>query len=292
MKKGRAFSISQALQKRYPAPEWALFFEVRNQTGYSRQTRYADAMAFNMYPSRGQEIHGFEFKASRSDLLREIRDPDKSVELQKYCDMWWLVLEDESILDDKSLLPPTWGLLIPHPSKEELRTEVLAPKLKPQAVDKHLLCSVLRSMHERLKNPSHSEVEKARQEGYDAGYKLGEEQGKSDVESAQARLKNYEDAVSRFSRKTGIDVLRGWDPDKQFLEVFYTVQRLRRGRDSGVLSVLEDLAKFGRTVSEHAEGEIALLKQLEGAGDKGQEPESVPNEEHDRSATRSSDAPP
>src|SRR3546814_15144887 len=70
--------INAALRARFCAPEWALLFNVGNATG-ATQRRWADAVAMNLYPSRGLELPGFDVKASRSDWLLEPKQPDKSV---------------------------------------------------------------------------------------------------------------------------------------------------------------------------------------------------------------------
>ena len=52
--------VARVLGTRYAAPEWAFLTRVRNQTGYGNpQIRTADALAMNLYPSRGFEISGF-----------------------------------------------------------------------------------------------------------------------------------------------------------------------------------------------------------------------------------------
>ena len=48
-----------ALRLRCRPPEWALFFEVADSTGLAGHGRYLDAVAMNLYPSRGLELHGF-----------------------------------------------------------------------------------------------------------------------------------------------------------------------------------------------------------------------------------------
>ena len=56
-----AADIHAALRLRYAQPEWAIMFEVANGTG-AAQRRYADAIAMNLFPSRGLCVHGFEVK--------------------------------------------------------------------------------------------------------------------------------------------------------------------------------------------------------------------------------------
>jgi hypothetical protein len=67
---GASASMEGLLAARYCAPAWAIFYEVANATG-ANGSRYADAVAMSLYPSRGLELHGFEVKKSRWDWVRE-----------------------------------------------------------------------------------------------------------------------------------------------------------------------------------------------------------------------------
>ena len=100
-----------------------------------------DALAMAMWRSLGLEVHGFEIKLSRSDWLREKRQPFKAEELCLYCDRWWLVLGDKDIVKDGEL-PPTWGLLIPR--GKSLVVSVNALKLTPISLDRVFIASILR----------------------------------------------------------------------------------------------------------------------------------------------------
>ena len=100
--------IKALLRERYSVDEWVLAFEVAPETGGG--TRRADAVAMNMWRSRGHAIHGFEFKVSRSDWLRELRDPSKADAVAQYCDCWWLVIDGDNIIKDDEL-PEGWGLI-------------------------------------------------------------------------------------------------------------------------------------------------------------------------------------
>lgn len=59
------------------ATEWAVFFELRNGTGYGRQERYLDAFAMHLWPSKKFWRVAYEFKVSRSDFLAELSKPEK-----------------------------------------------------------------------------------------------------------------------------------------------------------------------------------------------------------------------
>src|SRR3990167_2764101 len=101
-----------ALSKKYDHESYAFLPEVRNSTGFSGAVRTADAIVMGLWPSRGIELEGFEIKTSRQDWMNEIKQPDKSDAIAKYCDRWWLVIGDEKIVKDGEL-PATWGLMVP-----------------------------------------------------------------------------------------------------------------------------------------------------------------------------------
>lgn len=132
--------IHVAVAKRFPSPEWATFFEVRDDAGFRARTS-ADAVAMNTWVSRGLCVHGVEIKVSRSDWLRELRKPEKSGPVQKFCDRWWVAIADETIVKPGEL-PETWGLLV-------LRGGALvqvreAPKLDAAPLDRGFVAMLLR----------------------------------------------------------------------------------------------------------------------------------------------------
>ena len=46
-KKINASEVKNILRKKYPMPEYEIFFEVSSSTGNGNNTRYADAVTFN-----------------------------------------------------------------------------------------------------------------------------------------------------------------------------------------------------------------------------------------------------
>jgi len=130
--------LYEALHLRHQPPEWALFNEVPSMTGGG--VRSADAVAMNLYASRGHRVHGFEVKASRGDWLRELRDPSKSEPIQRFCHHWWVVTPKGLVLDGE--LPPTWGLL--ELCGGVLRQKVKAPKLDAQPMSVPFIAAILR----------------------------------------------------------------------------------------------------------------------------------------------------
>lgn len=141
------------LKKRYAPPEYAIFPNVQNSTGYTRQRREADAIAMGLWPSRGMEVMGFEIKSYRNDWLSELRKVTKSAAIQKYCHRWWIVVADKDIVKlDAGELPPTWGLMVPR-GNNQLVTLVEAPLLEPEPLDRGFVAAVLRRAQEASQHP-------------------------------------------------------------------------------------------------------------------------------------------
>lgn len=198
-------TIHEAMSIRYAAPEWILTFEVRNKTGFTRgKVRYADAVAVNTFPSRGHELHGFEFKASRSDWLSELKDGQKSEAIFAYCDRWWIVAPAGVV--NESEVPKTWGYLVAHESG--LRAIKQAPELQAKARDWPFVVSLLRRVSER-----------APVQGLDASRELSiRADERKCVEAYMERrakqAKEHGDELGRnvaeFERKSGIRIRDNW----------------------------------------------------------------------------------
>jgi len=136
----KTHEVTKLLRARFCAPEWAIFFEVAEGTG-SAGGRYADAVAMNLWPSRGCAVHGFEVKVSRGDWLRELKQPAKSEPIQKHCDFWWVVAPKGVVFDGE--LPPTWGMF--EVDGRGLRCKVQAPKLPAQPMTRAFFASLARN---------------------------------------------------------------------------------------------------------------------------------------------------
>lgn len=131
--------ICAAMRATYCQPEWALFFEVANGTGANAR-RHADAVAMNMYPSRGLAVHGFEFKASKSDWRRELSNPQKAEEIAQYCDMWSVVTGPGIVAPHE--LPLSWGLI--EVVNGKLRTKIAATKKEAKTLTRSFVAAILR----------------------------------------------------------------------------------------------------------------------------------------------------
>jgi hypothetical protein len=88
------------------------------------------------------EIHGHEVKVSRSDWLKELRQPDKAEAFRPYCHRWWLVVSDRRIVLPGEL-PEGWGLLAK--SGPRLITIAPAPLLDAEPMPVEMVATMLRA---------------------------------------------------------------------------------------------------------------------------------------------------
>ena len=137
-KKVTAEKIYESLRKKFGRPEWALLFEVGNGTG-DKLGRWADALAMNMYPSKGLAIVGFGIKVSRNDLIKELEHPTEAVEM--FCNQWYLVVP-KGLIAKTDIIPTEWGVL--EYNEETLRQTKKPSDLVCQPVTKEFLAAMLR----------------------------------------------------------------------------------------------------------------------------------------------------
>jgi len=65
-----AADIRAAMRRWFAPPESAIVYEVAQSTG-ARAHRHLDAVAMELWPSRGLAIHGIEIKVNLYDWRRE-----------------------------------------------------------------------------------------------------------------------------------------------------------------------------------------------------------------------------
>ncbi|WP_155754587.1 hypothetical protein [Burkholderia stagnalis] len=248
--------VKAALRARFGAPEWALFFEVGDATG-TRQNRWADAVAMNLYPSRGTEVHGFEIKVSRSDWLRELKSPAKSAPVQRYCDRWWVIAPDGVIVEGE--LPPTWGRYEVQPSGK-LRQVVAAPKLETELIDRAFVAAMLRrasAMDEDLVEAAVSaEVQRLRQ---------GDEQRVArEIEARTQRFRDIQSAIDEIEAISGVEISH-WGKSEQIGRAVKAVLT------TGVLETwggIEGVRKRAAAILTQCDEALALFPAAEAKADE------------------------
>ena len=162
-----ALEVKNLLRKKYPMPEYEIFFEVSSSTGNGNNTRYADVITFNTFSSRGYKITGFEIKVNRNDLLKELKSPEKAEEIFKYCDEWYLVVAN-GILKETDEVPDNWGIMEIN-EKSKIKVLKKSKKNPDVILDRKFVASLLREKNRPLKKEI-SEAEKLIREEYREKY--------------------------------------------------------------------------------------------------------------------------
>lgn len=192
-------TLFDLLQKRYPEKEYVIMEEVSDKSGFDR-SRSADYVVVGLWPSRGLPINGIELKSSRSDWLRELKDPEKAENIFQYCDYFWLLTTDESIAKTEEI-PPTWGWMCVK--GEKIITKKEAPNLTPVPLSKSFSICMLRRAADKSKyvrvDSIHDKITEAKQ--------AGKNESKSTIENLEKKLTELQTAVREFQSESGVDLI-------------------------------------------------------------------------------------
>jgi hypothetical protein len=206
----RNHAVMSALRKRHEGSEWAFFEEVPDGTG-AQSRRRADGLAMNLWPSRGLELHGYEVKVDKVDWRNESSNPEKAEALGRFCDRWWLVIDDLKIIEGHDV-PLVWGILVATDGK--IRTHREASKLDAQPLTRSMVASLLRraadARDEGLKKmirPEDVEAEVERRMKIDADRIRAE----SDPGRTRIRLKQLEEWAEKIKEMTGVSPGSDWN---------------------------------------------------------------------------------
>jgi hypothetical protein len=204
-------TIRAAMARQYGHPTWALLFEVSDATG-ARHTRFADAVAMSLWPSRGLELHGFEIKVSKYDWRHERDTPNKAETIASYCDRWWLVT-CPGVVDNISEIPPAWGWLelagngdLLKSGAPNLHQMKPADKLEAKPIDRLFLAALLRRADRMDDAAAEAEIlrrDAEREAAFD----------KRVAEALENRTRHRDDAakdVAEFEAASGIKIKDGW----------------------------------------------------------------------------------
>lgn len=194
--------VMAMIATRHERPEWALFEQVANGTGWHGR-RYADAVAMNLYPSRGLVLHGFEVKVSKGDWKRELAQPEKSGDIQQYMDFWWIVAPPDVV--DVHELPVTWGLY--EAKGRGLRVVKKAPQLvKPKKLDREFAAALIRRAGEASAESLRAHVAKETMRVR----KEAEQSVKDELDSRSRHYTELHAKVKLFQEQSGIDINGSW----------------------------------------------------------------------------------
>ncbi|KVS52213.1 hypothetical protein WK39_26505 [Burkholderia cepacia] len=239
--------VKAALRARFCSPEWALFFEVADATG-ARHNRWADAVAMNLWPSRGLAIHGMEVKVSRSDWLRELKDPSKSAPVQRYCDYWWIVTPAGVLKDGE--LPPTWGHYEVKPGGT-LRELVAAPKLESEPVTRQFAAALMRRASAAdegiVRAAVDTEIARLRQND--------EKHIQREIEQRSRELNELREQIATIERISGVQITR-WGHNEEIGRAVKAVLACGAMRSFGGIAALR---KNAESILAHCDEALALF---------------------------------
>lgn len=252
-----ADELVKRLASRHSGTAWAFLEQVRDSTG-AGAARSIDAMALSLWPSRGLALHGFECKISRNDWQRELKQPEKADELQRFCNHWWVVVSNGEIVKDGEL-PENWGLLVAE--GRGLKCVKEAPKLVAQPPDIHLLCSILRRATQTW--VTQAECARQREEAREQGERHAKESMQAPEGDYEAAYRKLLAKVERFEKRSGMD-LDGyrWEKYADAIKLLTSRHVFHSTRDhlKQELKTLSDL----REEMEHQIEALAKLEEITG----------------------------
>lgn len=238
----------------YPEDSHVILAEVKNQVGYGKRERFADALVVSLWPSRGLELIGCEFKSSRSDLLTELKNPAKAEEIQRFCDRWYLVLGDKELIKEGEL-PETWGLIAPKRSRLGIIKK--APKLSRQDWPTGFVFSMIRAASKRFKADKRDYKAALRKEILD---EISERDASSGEYWKQRYLK-LEDDIREFENASGIHPFEGVRYKAKALGDFYRyLNSTQWEKVGGELLLVAEKLEFA---ASRAEGYRKMAAELE-----------------------------
>lgn len=245
-------TLFQRLQATFLEPYYVTLQEVRDATGFDG-TSIADAMAVSLYRSRGKSLWGFEFKVSRSDWLRELKQPEKAESILRYCHHWALVVPDKDIVKPGEL-PSTWGMYVAY--KDKLKPIVPAPLLDPIPLDMKMFTAIIYAVNQRLTRADTAALEKAKAEGY----KQGKESISRYGQDWEKQYRELQEKVDAFDKASGLNIRYGWGKTEK---IGRAVQLLLDG-DRDIKDMLRHLeyacTRFADT-KESIEKQMEVVKQ-------------------------------
>lgn len=239
--------VVKALAVHHEGTEWAFLAQVRNQTGFGRSVRTADAMAFRLWPSRGIYATGYEVKVSRQDLRKELDDPSKAEEIARFCKLWFIAAPEGICKPDD--LPITWGLV-------EVKATGKLKWTKPATPNEHAIeptwpfvCAIMRRVAE-------SSIPMATFQSQIAAKaaeieKRSQESQSWELKEARNGLERERERIAAFEKESGIKL----DRYSEYFqgEIGQAVKLLRDMRNATPMDRLMELKSKAQQIADDIE---------------------------------------
>ena len=228
--------------------------EVPDGTG-SQKNRTADAISMSLWPSRGLTISGYEIKISRTDWLKELKNPAKAEWFWSHCDHWSLVVGDKSIVRDGEL-PDSWGLMVPHGSG--LKFAKQPPLLEENPIDRAFLAGLLRAAckHEPA---CEREIRKRERDKYNEGVDFGRVNEKAQNKYMLDKFDELKTRVAEFEKHTGLNIKSRWNNRPEQLGQMIEAIKEANRQHTHLARLIEAI----KTIEEMLPGVQAMFAPLE-----------------------------
>ncbi len=179
--------------------------ELANSTG-GNVRGFADAFAIGIWPSHKYSSHLYEFKQSREDIKKELRDPSKGDTVGKFADFRWLVVSELKLIETL-VIPDGWGILAPQKTGDAvvLKVHRPAPKQEAEPWTRGFVAAIVRHVHDKY--VPKTEFDKVREDTVQSLKKIAEREVSwehANLKTAHAELLK---AVHDFRDVSGIDIL-------------------------------------------------------------------------------------
>jgi hypothetical protein len=143
-------------------------------------------------------LAGIEIKVTRSDWRKEVAEPEKAAEIQKYCRYWNVAAPKGVVPVDE--VPENWGLL--EIDGRGVNTTKAAPRLECEPPDMLFVAAILRRAGEVMM--ASDEVERTTRELRE---RVAEETRKySDARAEAYELRELANRVEAFEETSGVSI--------------------------------------------------------------------------------------
>jgi hypothetical protein len=179
--------------------------QVSNGTGAIAR-RTADAILVQTWPSRGLSLTGVEYKRTRYDWRRELREGSKAEPVAAYCH-FWLVLAPKGVVPVGEI-PAGWGLWEFDERERLLRTKAPPIQNTVKDLDLGFLSAILRSSEKKHRNSTTLAADRRQLEA-DFDKRIDEA-----VKHRTRFQADLEKKVQDFEQASGIEIRHGWSHEK------------------------------------------------------------------------------
>lgn len=242
--------IIALLREAHPSKSFAFFAQVGNATGFEC-SGWADAIAMDLWPSRGLHLHGFEVKSHRNDWLRELKNPAKADGFFHRCHTWTVVAPVGVV--EVSELPHGWGLMVVKGTR--LKTVRKSEVSAPAAPTWSFLAAILRRAGGPEKDGAIEEIVRQRAAERVAEIReqvrvVEERSLLNRVEEIRRLREEYDAKLRVFREVSGVDPLSGSPP----AAIGEAVKMVLDGREKSVKEYLGRARDSAQAILRITEG--------------------------------------